>query len=188
MNITAPLKVSKAEFYDFVQSHDEGRFEWDRGRIVQQQQGGTFDHSRIVHRFRDMIARQLDGDAWFALSDRGVESSETIRYPDVVVEPFGAEGKSLATCTPVIIVEVLSKTSEKRDLSAKPAEYTSLASLHAYVVASQDAPECWVWLRGPDGSIAVEAAHIAGRDRVITVASLGVTLPLAEIYRGIAER
>ena len=47
MNITAPLKVTKAEFY---QAQGEGRFEWERGRIVQQMTGGAFDHAQIVGR------------------------------------------------------------------------------------------------------------------------------------------
>lgn len=186
MNITAPLKVTKAEFYEFVQAQAEGRFEWERGRIVQQMTGGTLDHSKLPLRFRDALARQLDEDAWtITLHDRGVETTETIRYPDLVVEPVGADPKSLSTTEPAVIVEVLSKTSEKRDLSAKPAEYTSLPSLHAYIVASQDGPECWVWLRGPDGFFAEASEHVAGRERIIAVASLDVTLPLVEIYRGI---
>jgi hypothetical protein len=55
MNITAPLKVTKAEFYEFVQAQAEGRFEWERGRIVQQMTGGTFDHTQIAQRIRDCL-------------------------------------------------------------------------------------------------------------------------------------
>lgn len=186
MNITAPLNVTKAEFYEFVQAQGEGRFEWERGRIVQQMTGGTFDHSRLPLRFRDVLVRQLGEEAWaITLHDRGVETSETIRYPDLLVEPLGADPKSLATTTPALVVEVLSKTSEKRDLATKPSEYMSLPSLVAYIVASQDGPECWVWARDANGTFPETACHVSGRGEAIAVDGLGVTLALAEIYRGI---
>ena len=187
MNLTVPLKISKAEFYEFVQQ-SEGRFEWERGLIVQQMTGGTLKHGGLALRFRDALVRQLGFDNFIAtVADRGVETNETIRYPDVVLEPIGADGNSLATTVPALVVEILSKTSKQRDLSAKPVEYTSLDSLHAYIVASQDGPECWVWVRGADRQFPADAARIAGRDQIIAVPSLGITLVLAEIYRGIGS-
>ena len=134
-----------------------------------------------------MIERQLPDDKWHVLSgsDRGVETAETIRYPDVVVEPVGAPEDSLATLRPAIVVEVLSPSSEVRDLEAKPAEYTSIASLQAYIVASQDQPSCLVWLRRDDGTIAPEPTTVEGRDQVIQIGALKVAIPLAEVYRGI---
>ena len=98
--------------------------------------------------------RQLDATRWEVNngSDRGVETSETIRFPDVIVEPSGADDESLATSEPAIVVEVLSPTSGERDTEIKPAEYMGLPSLLAYIVASQGEPACLVWLRAPDGS------------------------------------
>ena len=90
-------------------------------------------------------------------------------HSDVVVEPIGADGKSLSTNVPALVVEVLSKTSRQRDLGAKPVEYTSLDSMHAYIVASQDGPECWIWARGADRTFPVEAERVAGRDKMVAV-------------------
>ena len=183
------LIVDKATFYRFAAAAPEHvRCEYVRGRIVQQMTGGTFDHVRLAKRIADFIAGQLDSADWIvSLSDRGVETSQTIRYPDVVMERAGAAGKSLSTDAPVLVVEVLSPSSEVRDLEAKPAEYTSLATLHAYIVASQDAPACLVWLRRADGTFAAEPASIDGRDEVIHIPALSVAIPLAEVYRGIGE-
>lgn len=184
MTISAPLKVSKAEFFEFVQTQ-EGRFEWEQGRIVQQMTGGTFDHSDLVQRFARSLMRQLDEAQWVVLFERGVETEETVRYPDVVVEAAGAPRKSLSTSAPALIIEVLSPTSEKRDLGAKPVEYASLASLQAYIAASQDGPECWVWRRSADGVMPTDAELVAGSQAAIAVPALGVTFDLGEIYRGI---
>jgi Uma2 family endonuclease len=120
-------------------------------------------------------------------SDRGVETSATVRVPDVVVERVGAAADSLATTEAVIVVEILSETSGERDLQIKPGEYTSLASLQAYIVASQDEPVCQIWLRGADGKVPAQPATIEGRDQVIHIPALSVAIPLAEVYRGIGS-
>ena len=83
-------------------------------------------------------------------------------------------------------MEVLSPSSVGTDMVEKLAEYTSLASLEAYIVASQDEPICWVWQRsGEDRSFPKTPEEIAGRDKAIMIAALGISLPLSEIYRGI---
>ena len=64
---------------------------------------------------------------------------------------------------------------------------TSLLSLQAYIVASQDQPACFVWLRRADGTFAAEPAAVEGRDAVIHIPALSVAIPLAEVYRGIGE-
>ena len=182
--------VDKATFYRFVAAVPEGhRYEFVRGRIVHHMTGGTFKPAGIAQRFARIIERQLDADLWIALSgsDRGVETAETIRYPDAIVEQLGVLDASLASTKPSIIIEVLSAGSEERDLEAKPAEYLSLPSLAAYIVASQDEPACLVWLRGADGAFAAEPATIEGRDQVIQIPALAVAIPLAEVYRGIGE-
>ena len=182
--------VDKATFYRFLASAPEGpRYEFVRGRIIQDMGGGTLKHTKLARRFSFVIERQLDEAKWEVNngSDRGVETSQTVRLPDVVVEPAGASETSLATTEPVIIVEVLSESSGERDLEAKPAEYTSLPSLIAYIVASQNDPACQVWLRGADGAFPKQPATIEGRDQVIGIPALSVAIPLAEVYRGIGE-
>jgi hypothetical protein len=68
----------------------------------------------------------------------------------------------------------------------KLAEYTSLPSLEAYIVASQDEPICWVWQRtGADRSFERKPEDISGRDKAIEIGALGISLPMSEIYRGI---
>jgi Uma2 family endonuclease len=187
MNANAYLKVDKATFFEFVASQAEGRFEYEEGRIVQQMTGGTFAHMRIAQRFVSILERQLDPDAWAVTSHgRGVETAKTVRYPDVVVEALGAGLKGLSTDKPRIIVEVLSPSTQALDLNTKPPEYMSLASLEAYIVASQDLPLCWVWLRGLDRQFGELPEELAGRESMIHVSPLGVNIKLGEIYRGIS--
>ena len=189
--MTAPalIKVDKATFYRFIaNAPDNERYEYVEGRIVQQQPGGTLEHASIAKRFAGAIERQLEETAWTVLSgsDRGVDTKKTVRFPDVVVEPAGAASDSISTDKPVLLVEVLSPSSGDRDLTTKPDEYMGIASLQAYIVASQTAPECLVWLRRANGAFPADGELVSGRDQMIDVPQLNLTIPLAEVYRGVA--
>ena len=182
MNIRTFIKVDKAAFYRFIATEPEGRYEYEWGRIVQQQQGGTKNHGRLAGQIHFEIKRRLDPKTWVTIEARGVETAETIRYPDVVVEPATGPGDTISTLTPVLVVEVLSPSSGDRDLFVKPAEYLSLASLEAYIVANQSEPNCMVWVRGGDREFADEPVTIGGLGETIRIPALSLMIPMADIY------
>lgn len=185
MNQKALIKVDKATFYDFVSKHDDERFEYEDGYIVQQMTGGTRKHGRVAVRFLLALRAGLDPSGFEVLPIRSVETKSTIRYPDVVVEPASEIDTSLATTRPVLIVEVLSPSSTARDLEYKPAEYTALDSLVAYVVASQDDVARLLWRRDSTGAFAAAPIEVAGADATLRIPELDLTIPLSDIYRGI---
>ncbi len=185
MNQNAFMKVDKATFYDFVTRHDDQRFEYEGGYIVQQMTGGTWSHGNIARNFLLILHGQLDRSRWTVQQDRGVDTDVTVRYPDIVVEPIGAPPDSLSTTVPALIVEVLSPSSTARDLKRKPPEYMGLPSLVAYIVASQDAPAVVAWVRSADGQFPAEPAEISGLDATLDVPALGLNLPLSEIFAGL---
>jgi Uma2 family endonuclease len=188
MNVSTHIKVDKAAFFRFIASQAEGRYEYDRGHIVQQMTGGTMAHSLISQRFISAFERRLDAVAWAVTGhSRGVETPFTVRYPDVLVEPMPAALSDYATGVPAVVVEVLSPTTEGIDFNAKLAEYGGLGSLKAYIVASQDQPRCWVWLRADDGHFPESPDEVVGLERRIDIPPLSLSISLAEIYRGIAD-
>lgn len=185
MNQKAFIKVDKATFYDFVTKHDDERFEYEDGYIVQQMTGGTRKHGRLAARFYDLLRRGLDPARYEVLLDRGVDTETTIRYPDVVVEPASEADSSLSTACPALIVEILSPSSTARDLNRKPSEYKSLDSLTAYIVASQEEVACLIWSRDPSGVFVPEPVEVSGQGAEIRVPQLSLVIPLADLYRGI---
>jgi hypothetical protein len=60
-----------------------------------------------------------------------------------------------------------------------------LPSLAAYVVFTQTEAKAWVWLR-VDGSFVLPTV-LSGRDAVLNVAALGLTIKLADVYEGIED-
>ncbi|MEL7047362.1 MAG: Uma2 family endonuclease [Pseudomonadota bacterium] len=175
-------RVSKAEFYAFASQTYDARYEYEDGYIVQQMPGATKRHHKIVMNIIRVLDKSLKPDLWVIYPEFGVETSVTIRFPDVVVGPVEEPDDSQATNTPAWIFEVLSPSSRSRDLLRKPKEYLSLSSLQAYVVASQEAPELAVWLRSADGTAPDEPTELVGLDERLVVPSLDVTLPLRDIY------
>ncbi len=188
MTAHALMYVDKDTFYRFIaNADDQYRYEYVRGWIMQQQAGGTIRHARIAARVFGYLLQRTDQSIWSVMgSDAAADTGHTFRYADVIVELLGAsDDKAIATQTPVVVVEVLSPSSEERDLSVKVFEYTGLASLDTYIVASQDEALCYVWQRRADGTFAAQPDTVKGRDQIIQVPALGIAIPLAEIYRGI---
>jgi Uma2 family endonuclease len=81
---------------------------------------------------------------------------------------------------PVVIIEVLSPTTEAFDRGKKFMHYQSITSLQDYILIAQEQSLIERFARQPDGKWLLEFA-IALED-TLTLASIGCALPLAEVY------
>ena len=177
----------KRSFLHWVQRQEGGRYEFKDGRVVMHP-GSTLRHGRIITGFVTAFSSRLDPTVCTVVpTDVAVEIGEDIRYPDVLVmKNVKGDDLDVSTSAPVILVEVLSPSSMGRDLNVKLAEYTSLASLEVYIVASQDEPIVWVWQRdGETRAFAKLPVEIASRDNAIDIPALALSLPLGELFRAI---
>jgi Uma2 family endonuclease len=164
----------------------EGKFEYDRGTISMMVRV-TRNHSLLVARFVSLLDRRLEGQPYEVHAEAfGVRAERSIRFPDVLVQRPEEDGGALEAKTPLVIVEVLSPSSIYADHVIKRDEYLDLPSLQAYVAAEADAPKLTLWERGPGGEFPFAPVEIEGRDSELRLSGLGVTLPLAELYRGIS--
>lgn len=104
-------------------------------------------------------------------------------YPDVSVicgsPQYRDEHQDVVT-NPILIVEVLSASTEAYDRGAKFAQYRRLASLREYVLVSQDEARMEVFTRGGDGRWTLTEA--VGLDAACPLSSLDIALPLSEVY------
>lgn len=183
---TYTARMGKADFFAWLQTKEGGRYELKDGEIVVHP-GVSRNHHRVVGAFSFSLRTRLPIEDWdVAIGEFAAEIGEDIRYPDVLVERRAEDGAAYSTKEPILLVEVLSPSSAGRDLTIKAAEYTSLPTLETYIVASQDEAIVWVWQRdGETRAFPAQPEEIAGLDGVIDIPALGVTLPLAEAYRGI---
>ena len=122
MNAPLDLRMDNHTFLQWVQEQ-EGRFELEKGRVVQQMTGGTRRHAILATRFMIELSVRLDSSNWNVLpASLAVEIADSVRFPDVLVERVGKDGKELSSSDPVILVEVLSPSSVVRDLKVKLGE------------------------------------------------------------------
>jgi Uma2 family endonuclease len=80
---------------------------------------------------------------------------------------------------PVLIIEVLSPSTERYDRDEKFAHYRRIRSLASYVLISQEERRLEVFSRNPDGSWTLRET----RDGAADLAAIGCVLPLEEVYR-----
>ncbi|MDX2204901.1 MAG: Uma2 family endonuclease [Hyphomicrobiaceae bacterium] len=180
-------RMDPESFFLFAARHPEQRYELENGVIMQQTTGGTKRHGLLARRISMAIEAQIDLSRYCVLQDRGVLAHRSGRFPDVVVEPIDEPADSLRTTRPVLIAEVLSPSAAATDLNAKQGEYLGIATLDAYIVASQDEPAMQIWQRGADGTFPAEPVEVAGSDRTVRLdgRQIAFSLDLAALYRGL---
>ena len=181
MNVQLPIHMDQKAFLAWAERQEE-RYELDRGRVIMMT-GGSRAHWQIAANLLRTIEARVDLDRFAVLPEFGVGvSDESIRFPDVVVDVAGEKPSDRTATTPILIVEVLSPSSERIDLGDKAAEYLRLPSLRAYLVIAQDEMKAWVWTRSEQG-FAPGASVVEGVEAVVRIEALGIDLPFVEIYR-----
>lgn len=104
-------------------------------------------------------------------------------YPDVVVSCDEDDADDYYLEKPCLIVEVLSKSTEKRDRSEKLLSYMNIPTLKAYLLVEQEKPEAELFYRKADGDWWVES--VEGLDAVIKLPCPNMDLSLADVYQAI---
>jgi Uma2 family endonuclease len=112
-----------------------------------------------------------------------VSMGGTYFYPDVVVvcdEPKLLGDATDTLLNPILIVEVLSSSTEAWDRGLKFARYRKLESLQEYVLAAQDRPSVEIYRRQPSGEWLL--SEVSGLDGTCHFNSVDCSIPMAEIY------
>lgn len=122
------------------------------------------------------------------LGDMRVRISPTkYVYPDITIvcEPPQFEDRELdILLNPLIVIEVLSPSTEKFDRGAKAQAYRALPSLQAYLLIAQDSPQIELYMRQVDGNwLLSEASDLAA---AIALPTIQCSLALADVYEKVS--
>jgi Uma2 family endonuclease len=180
---TGPMTVK--EFYAFTDTRpDDEKWELIDGEPILNASPSPV-HQWIVRNILIALGnreRELEA-SWAILPGLGIRVSRTNRpEPDLVIIPrsaFSADPVQRDTAEMIAAFEILSPSTEGRDLRWKRTTYTSLPSLTHYIVVAQDAADVVVFAR--DTGFA-ERRYRSLSD-TIELPALGILLPLSEIYR-----
>jgi len=115
------------------------------------------------------------------IADMKVKASGNIFYPDLMVicEPDPNDSNFVKN-TPSIIVEVLSASTRKNDITLKKMAYMNIASLQEYVLIEQDKFEVVVFRKSQHWA---STYYVLGDE--ITFESIDVIISVADIYDGV---
>ncbi|MDO8844999.1 Uma2 family endonuclease [Methylicorpusculum sp.] len=140
--------------------------------------GASKNHERIAGNVFGELRSFLKGKPCepFA-SDVKIKAGSRFFYPDVMVVCDDATPNEYYTESPVIIVEVVSKSTRRIDETVKRTTYQTIPSLKELVLIEQDFVDVEV-CRKSQGWI---SNHYFMGDEV-TFESLGLTLAVEEIY------
>ena len=101
-------------------------------------------------------------------------------YPDLHVTCSASDTAEHFNSQPKLIIEVLSESTERYDRAEKFHHYRKLTSLEEYVLVAQDTQRVECYRRADAWDL-----HLYQQDRHAYFESIGLELPLADIYEGV---
>ena len=161
--------------------------EYVGGKIVAMS-GASYQHTLITMNISGELYIQLKGQSCTVhTNDMRVKAAPTSSYfyPDVVVvcdEPRFEDDTFDTLLNPIVIVEVLSPSTETYDRVDKFAYYQQLKSLREYVLVSQDEVHVEHYSRQ---ETLWKLTEYRSLENVLTLTSIECELPLQDIYRRI---
>lgn len=178
--------MSDAQFLAWAE-RQEGRYELVEGTAMMQA-GATRDHERVAKRIFALLYASVDegmfdvnkGD--FGVRIRPGAGKGTILYPDVVVDLQSGRGDEQATMSPIVVIEVLSRSTDFGDHVDKLKSYMRRDKLRQYIVFAQKEPRAWSWASA-DGRWPSEPCLLEGCDGILALPTIEATLRLGDIYR-----
>lgn len=174
-------KISEEAYFALEKTTDT-RHEFIDG-YVYAMVGGSFNHGRITHTLARHIGNHLQGKPCevFAESTKVKTPIPHGRsdyvYPDVVVDCSIDKASPHALTTPVLVVEVLSKSTHYSDKVTKRLIYQQIPTLQEYVIVEQDVVE--VVIRRRTNNWIAEDFFLGDS---ITFESIGLTIAVEALY------
>ena len=148
--------------------------------------GASYHHNLITLNLASELRAALKSSPCVVLTADmriRVEAADASTYPDVVAlcdEPaFHDERRDVLT-NPILLIEVLSPSTEGYDRGGKFALYRALPSLRQYVLVAQDRYSVDVFTRRDDNRWVLTA--YSEPDDLIRFDAIACAVPMSEIY------
>jgi Uma2 family endonuclease len=182
MAIVPEYRVTPEEYLRLERAA-ETKSEYDDG-VVYAMSGASYSHNLIVGNLNWTLRNRLPGQCSVTPSDLKVRILNPTRfyYPDVTLvcgaRRFADDEKDVLL-NPLIVFEVLSKTTAGYDRGRKFHSYQTIESLQEFVLIAQDRYFVEHYRREGNGWL---YTPVQGRDARAALPSVNIDLPLDEIY------
>jgi Uma2 family endonuclease len=179
--MNANLKIApfiSIEDYLAYELTADGKHEYIDGAIYAMA-GASKNHQSITDNVLGEIRQHLKNTPCRPFgSDVKIKVGNAFFYPDVMVVCEDKTDNSYYTESPLLVVEVLSKSTRRNDETIKRTAYQSIPSMMEYVLIEQDFVDVEVCRRS---SAWVSNHYFLGDE--VRFESIDLTLPVSEIYR-----
>jgi Uma2 family endonuclease len=182
------LNIHTIQEYLLLEEQSEIKNEFDHGEIVAMS-GGTLNHGIIGNNINTELSNAVREKELECVTINGdvrvfIEKADSFVYPDGMVvcgeiETFEKDEHSVIN--PLLIIEVLSKSTGSYDRGDKFHKYCSLPSFREYVLIDQYKPVIDVLYR-EDASYWKMVTTI-GLDKSIYLNTLDCYIKMSDIYR-----
>ena len=176
-----------AEYFE-IDGDSETKLEYHNGKIIPIS-GGTTNHSSIAVKILTALYNLLE-DQPFEIYNGEVKvqipAYDKFVYPDVMVvsqKPVFFKKRKDTITNPLLVVEVLSPSTQKHDRTDKFMMYRTLPSLREYVLVEQDQPRVTTFFRNDAGHW--EDTDVTGLEGVTRLQSVVGEISLARVYKNI---
>lgn len=178
--MAAPNRAVYLDFTTYLQHEQDAeiRHELIAGGCVAMA-GATENHAKIAGNVFAHVWRHLrDSPCTVYATDMKLKAGPDCYYPDVFVTCADTDNDVLVKEQPVLIVEVLSDSTESLDKGRKLVNYLNLPSLQEYVLISQGSIEL-LFYRNTATGWELEIVRGGGAAHF---ASLGLDVAVADLY------
>jgi Uma2 family endonuclease len=175
-------KLTKEEYFDLEEKSGK-RYEFVNGEIIEVEMAKLM-HEFLVGNIYALLKIYLRGKDFKAVLSQlkiDIQSQGNYRYADVsVIKNRDVNLQADVTGSPIVLFEVLSKSTESRDRNEKLEEYQSIPSLQEYVLISSEKMKVELYRR----KNANEWDYITLNAKAMTLElrSVGFSTTLEEIY------
>lgn len=178
-----PLYMSWEEYLAF-EEQSSFRHEYVNG-AVSAMSGASLAHNRIAQELVVAFRSHLRGgpcEPFFLQAKLEIRAGrdQIMYYPDVLVScrPEDRTGQSIRN--PKLVVEILSRSTQHIDRREKAMTYRRVATIEEYVLIAQNQPRVIVHRRAEDW----RPLLYSGMDARVEFRSIGLQMPLGQIYEG----
>jgi Uma2 family endonuclease len=154
------------------------RYEYAGGGVTMMT-GASLVHVTITMNIAFALRQFLRGSGCRPFTnDAKILAGGSVRYPDITVTctPYG--GKDDIVPDPIVVIEVISPSTEREDRGRKKFDYFATPSIQQYAIIEQDARRVDLYTRSGDRW----TDEIVEGDATLTLSSIGVEITLDAIY------
>lgn len=183
---TVPRHMGVAEFLDWAERDRSGRRWQLRDGVPEAMAPTTEPHGAILAELVRLIGEHLlrSGSRCRTIVEPGVVpragARDNVRIPDIAVT-CTPPGRERLMHEPVLLVEILSP-SNAAQTRANVWAYATIPSVAEILIVDSTAIRAELLRREPDGNWP-EQSFLLGPDDALSLASIGLELPVRALYR-----